>query len=66
MDQRAIVFSTDFSQSSQAAGKHALDIAKAFKAPLIIVHVLDSWAGFPAYEDQCARGREEGSQRDGR
>ncbi len=51
MDQRAIVFSTDFSQSSQAAGKHALDLAKAFKSPLIIVHVLDSWAGFPAYED---------------
>lgn len=51
MDDKAIVFSTDFSQSSKAAGKHAMELAKAFGAPLLIVHVLDSWAGFPAYED---------------
>lgn len=51
MDNRAIVFCTDFSQSSQAAGKRAVELAKAFEAPLIVLHVLDSWAGFPAYGD---------------
>jgi universal stress protein A len=51
MDDRAIVYCTDFSESSRAAGQYAMDLAKAFGVPLILVHVLDAWAGFPAYED---------------
>ena len=51
MDERAIVFCTDFSESSRVAGQHAIDLARVFGAPLILIHVLDSWAGFPAYED---------------
>jgi nucleotide-binding universal stress UspA family protein len=51
MAVKKILFCTDFSENSEAARKHAVEYAEAFGAELLIVHVIDSWAGFPTYGD---------------
>jgi universal stress protein A len=50
MTPTKILFCTDFSENSESAGKCALEYSKAFGADLTIIHVIDSWAGFPAYD----------------
>ncbi|HTY24065.1 MAG TPA: universal stress protein [Desulfomonilaceae bacterium] len=42
--QKKILFCTDFSENSLAAGQCACEYAKAFGASLAIVHVTDPWA----------------------
>ncbi len=47
---KKILFCTDFSANSEPARVLAVDFAKAFKAQLLIVHVIDS-SGFPSDVD---------------
>lgn len=51
MDKRSILLCTDFSESSEPAKDRAVALAKTLGAPLVIVHVLDTWAGLAAYEN---------------
>ncbi|MBM3299775.1 MAG: universal stress protein, partial [Deltaproteobacteria bacterium] len=48
---RRILHCTDFSDNSGPALKCALEYAQAFEAELLILHVIDTWAGLPAYEE---------------
>lgn len=50
MATQRILFCTDFSENSLPARDKAVEYAKAFAASLAVVHIVDSWAGFPAYE----------------
>ena len=45
MIPKKILFCTDFSENSLAAGRCACEYAKAFGASLAVVHVIDPWAG---------------------
>jgi universal stress protein A len=47
---RKILFCTDFSENSDPPRRLAAEYAKVFHADLAIVHVVESWAGFPTYE----------------
>jgi universal stress protein A len=50
MPTRKILFCTDFSENSEAAGDRALEYCHAFGADLEIIHVIETWKGFPADE----------------
>lgn len=52
MIPRRILFCTDFSENSRRAGRYARLYAEAFKADLLLFHVIQSWEGFPTYEDR--------------
>jgi nucleotide-binding universal stress UspA family protein len=52
MTPRRILFCTDFSENSRSAARFALEYAKAFRADLLLLHVIQSWDGFPSYEDR--------------
>ena len=52
MPTKRILLCTDFSVNSGPPLSVAMDYATAFGASLAIVHVIDFWAGFPAYEDR--------------
>jgi len=47
---KKIILATDFSDISKDASSHALQLARAYKAELIVLHVLDvnAWS-FPSY-----------------
>ncbi len=45
-----IIFCSDFSDNSRPAERYAVEYAKAFGADILVLHVVDSWAGFPAYD----------------
>jgi universal stress protein A len=47
---KRILFCTDFSENSDPPRRLAADYANIFGASLAIVHVVESWAGFPTYE----------------
>jgi len=71
MIPRKILFSTDFSKNSEPARELALAYAKAFKAALVIAHVIDSRAGVSAYAEtvpadvsQILRGMERSAATD--
>jgi nucleotide-binding universal stress UspA family protein len=49
---KRILFCTDFSEKSRSAGRCALAYAKAFGADLLLLHVIQSWEGFPTYQDR--------------
>jgi len=46
-----ILYCTDFSENSRPAGRFAQEYAKAFGADLHLLHVIQSWEGFPTYQD---------------
>ena len=46
-----ILFCTDFSENSESAQRYALDYAKALSSRLLVLHVVDLWAGVPAYDE---------------
>ncbi len=48
---KKILCCTDFSDNSEPAVRTAVDYAKAFDASFILAHIVDSWAGFPAYSE---------------
>lgn len=50
MAPKTILLCTDFSGNSGPARDLAVDYARTFCAKLVILHVIDTWAGFPAYE----------------
>jgi len=50
MSPKRILLCTDFSENSEPALHLALEQVKAFQAELLILHVVDSWAGFPSYQ----------------
>jgi universal stress protein A len=50
MATQRILLCTDFSENCMPARRKAVEYAKAFGASLAVLHVVDSWAGFPAYE----------------
>ncbi len=50
MIPRRILFCTDFSENSGPPRRLAAEYARVFHASLAIVHVVESWAGFPTYE----------------
>lgn len=50
MVPKRILLCTDFSANSGPAKKLAVDYARTFCAKLVVLHVIDTWAGFPAYE----------------
>ncbi len=52
MAVKNILFCTDFSENSVPARQMAVECAQVFQADLAILHVVDMWAGFPAYEDR--------------
>jgi universal stress protein A len=54
MTPRRILFCTDFSENSRSAARFALEYAKAFRADLLLLHVIQSWDGFPSYEDRSS------------
>ena len=49
MSAKKILFATDFSENSVRAGEWVLDYSKEVGAEIVILHVIDSWAGIPAY-----------------
>ena len=51
MIPKKILFCTDFSENSEPAGQYAAEYAAVFDADLSIVHVIDSWAGYPWYTE---------------
>ena len=67
---RRILHPTDFSRASGAAFKKALDLAKASKAELLVVHVLaptvpmvgDAYVSPEVYEDLAASARAHGKK----
>jgi universal stress protein A len=46
-----ILFCSDFSENSESAQKYAMDYAKALNSRLLVLHVVDLWAGIPAYDE---------------
>lgn len=50
MPTKKILLCTDFSENSDPPRRLALEYAKALDASLVIVHVVETWAGYPAYE----------------
>lgn len=50
MVPKKILLCTDFSENSVPAKDLAVDYARTFSAKLIVIHVIDTWAGFPAFE----------------
>ncbi|MDQ7783489.1 MAG: universal stress protein [Desulfomonilaceae bacterium] len=48
---KKILCCTDFSENSEQALETALEYANALDAHLVITHVVDSWAGYPAYSE---------------
>lgn len=48
---KKILLCTDFSENSDQARVCAVEYAKAFDSELHILHVVDSWAGLPAYSE---------------
>lgn len=48
---KKVLFCTDFSENSEEAQRHALEYANALEAELIVLHVLDLWAGVPTYNE---------------
>jgi nucleotide-binding universal stress UspA family protein len=51
MTPKKILLCTDFSDNSLPARDLALAYGKAFGAGIVLLHVIDSWAGFPAYSE---------------
>ncbi len=51
MTPKKILLCTDFSDNSLPARNLALEYAKAFGAEIVVLHVIDSWASFPAYSE---------------
>ena len=51
MIPKKILFCTDFSENSLPAGQCAAEYAAVFDAELSIVHVIDTWAGYPWYAE---------------
>ncbi len=47
---RKILFSTDFSENSEPAGRIAREYAETFKADIEIVYIIETWTGYPANE----------------
>jgi universal stress protein A len=47
MIPKKILFCTDFSENSERACRCAAEYSKAFGADLTVIHVIESWAGFP-------------------
>jgi universal stress protein A len=47
---KTILLCTDFSENSGPPQRLAVEYAKVFGASLVVVHVVESWAGFPTYE----------------
>jgi universal stress protein A len=53
MTPKRILLCTDFSENCQPARQCAVDYAKAFKAELILLHVVNSrLLGYPTFEDR--------------
>lgn len=50
---KKILFCTDFSENSLPARNLALEYGKAFGAELVVLHVIDSWTGYPAYAESA-------------
>lgn len=50
MVPKKILLCTDFSGNSNRAKELAMVYARTFCAKLIVLHVIDTWAGLPAYE----------------
>lgn len=46
-----ILLCTDFSENSESAQKYALEYAKALGSQVIVLHVVDLWAGVPTYDE---------------
>jgi universal stress protein A len=51
MIPKKIVFCADFSENSARAGRYAAAYAKVFGSEVTVLHVIDSWAGFPSYAE---------------
>ncbi len=51
MTPKKILLCTDFSDNSLPARNLALAYGEAFGAGIVVLHVIDSWAGFPAYSE---------------
>jgi universal stress protein A len=51
MTPKKILLCTDFSENSLPAQNLALEYGKAFGAEIVLLHVIDSWAGFPVYAE---------------
>lgn len=49
---KKVLLCTDFSEGSELARTYAVEYCKAFGAELCILHVMNFWAGFPAYESR--------------
>ena len=49
MIPKKILYCSDFSDNSAPSGQCAVAYAKVFGSALIILHVVDSWAGYPNY-----------------
>lgn len=52
MIPKKILYCTDFSENSRIAGRYAQAYAKAFSSDLLVLHVIQSWEGFPSYQDR--------------
>jgi len=52
MPAKKILLCTDFSENSAPPLAAAIEYANAFTASLAIVHVVDFWAGLPAYDER--------------
>lgn len=52
MTTKKILVCTDFSENSLPPFRLAVEYAKSLGASLTIMHVIDFWAGFPAYENR--------------
>mgnify|MGYP000990101724 CR=1 FL=1 len=52
MIPKKILYCTDFSENSRAAGNYAVEYAKAFEADLMVLYVIESWEGFPTFQDR--------------
>jgi len=51
MVPKKILLCTDFSDNSLPARNLALAYGEAFGAGIVVLHVIDSWAGFPSYAE---------------
>jgi len=51
MTPKKILLCTDFSDNSVPARNLARTYGQAFGAEIVVLHVIDSWAGFPAYSE---------------
>lgn len=52
MIPKKILYCTDFSKNSRTAGNYAVEYAKVFEAALMVLHVIESWEGFPTSQDR--------------